>query len=233
MARTPGLRLRPGGNILGASWGGARLRVNAAPSAFGGEARMDTIERTTPREARLLAELPLRLHHNAYVVKDHEANRRFIEDLLGIPLVATWCEKTFRSDLNREVEFCHTFFGLKDGSALAFFQFADPEMYALTQAAAPPKVASHYHIALKVGDASYDELKGRLNRAGEKFRETDHGYCKSIYTTSPDGMILEFTCDPPDVAEIDALRRADAHSELVRWLSGDRRVNNQLRHREG
>jgi hypothetical protein len=50
---------------------------------------------------------------------------------------------------------------------------------------------------------------------------------------SPDGMILEFTCDPPDVAEIDALRRADAHSELQRWLAGDRSVNNQLRHRDG
>jgi glyoxylase I family protein len=193
---------------------------------------MDTIERTAQTQTQLLAELPLRLHHNAYVVKDHEANRRFLEDLLGIPLVATWCEKTFRSDLNREVEFCHTFFGLADGSALAFFQFADDEMYALTQAKAPPKVGSHYHIALKVGDASYDELKSRLNRAGEKFRETDHGYCKSIYTMSPDGMILEFTCDPPDVAEIDALRRADAHSELARWLGGDRAVNNQLRHRD-
>jgi len=193
---------------------------------------MDTIERTTARQAKLLAELPLRLHHNAYVVKDHEANRHFLEDLLGIPLVATWCEKTFRSDLGREVEFCHTFFALKDGGALAFFQFADEEMYELTQAKEPPKVGSHYHIALKASDQTYEELKARLNAAGEKFRETDHGYCKSIYTTSPDGMILEFTCDPADVAEIDALRRADAHSELERWLGGDRRVNNQLRHRE-
>jgi catechol 2,3-dioxygenase-like lactoylglutathione lyase family enzyme len=193
---------------------------------------MDTIERTAPKAAKLLEELPLRLHHNAYVVKDHEANRRFIEDLLGIPLVATWCEKTYRADLGREVEFCHTFFALKDGGALAFFQFADEEMYELTQAKAPPKVGSHYHIALKASDQTYEELKARLNRAGEKFRETDHGYCKSIYTQSPDGMILEFTCDPPDVAEIDALRRADAHSELARWLDGDRRVNNQLRHRE-
>ncbi len=193
---------------------------------------MDTIERGQHNQAGLLATLPQRLHHHAYVVKDHEANRRFLEDLLGLPLVATWCEKSYRADLGREVEYCHTFFGLEDGSALAFFQFADPEMYALTQAAAPPKVASHYHIALKVGDATYDELKTRLNRAGEKFRETDHGYCKSIYTTTPDGMILEFTCDPPDAAEIDAIRRADAHSELVRWLAGDRRVNNELRHRE-
>ena len=193
---------------------------------------MDTIEKVAGASQELLAALPERLHHNAYVVKDHEANRRFLEDLLGIPLVATWCEKNYRADLGREVEFCHTFFGLADGSALAFFQFADPEMYALTQAASPPKVGSHYHIALKASDASYAELKARLNAAGEKFRETDHGYCKSIYTMSPDGMILEFTCDPPDVAEIDALRRADAHSELNRWLAGDRHVNNQLRHRE-
>ena len=74
-------------------------------------------------------------------------------------------------------------------------------------------------------------MKARLNAAGEKFRETDHGYCKSIYTNSPDGLVVEFTCDPPDVAQIDALRRADAHSELKRWLAGDRHVNNELRHR--
>lgn len=194
---------------------------------------MDTIETTSRVRPQLLEELPLRLHHHAYVVKDQEANRRFLEDLLGIPLVATWCEKAWRADLGREIEYCHTFFGLADGGALAFFQFADPEMYALTQAEAPPKVGSHYHIALKVGDATYAELKARLERAGEKFRETDHGYCKSIYTMTPDGMILEFTCDPPDVAQIEAIRRADAHSELARWLAGDRHVNNELRHRDG
>ncbi len=193
---------------------------------------MDTIERRPLTETKLLNELPLRLHHNAYVVKDHEANRRFLEDLLGIPLVATWCERMYRPDLGREVDFCHTFFALKDGGALAFFQFADPELYEMTQAKQPPQVGSFYHIALKVSDASYDELKARLNAAGEKFRETNHGYCSSIYTASPDGMILEFTRDPPDVAEIDAIRRADAHSELARWLAGDRKVNNQLRHRE-
>src|SRR5436309_7278231 len=122
---------------------------------------MDAIEKTAVTPAALLGELPLRLHHNAYVVKDHEANRRFLEDLLGIPLVATWCEKTYRPDLGREVAFCHTFFGLKDGGALAFFQFADAEMYELTQAKEPPKVGSHYHIALKASDATYAELKNR------------------------------------------------------------------------
>jgi catechol 2,3-dioxygenase-like lactoylglutathione lyase family enzyme len=193
---------------------------------------MDTIETRPLSHAKLLNELPLRLHHNAYVVKDQEANRHFLEDILGIPLVATWCERNYHPGLGREVDFCHTFFGLKDGGALAFFQFADPEMCELTQAKEPPKIRNHYHIALKVSDASYEELKARLNAAGEKFRETDHGYCTSIYTMSPDGMILEFTRDPPDVAEIDTMRRADAHSELARWLAGDRQVNNQLRHRD-
>ena len=194
---------------------------------------MDTIEavRTSGNQG-LLSKLPSRLHHNAFVVKDHEVNRRFFEDLLGIPLVATWCEKNLSAELQREVEFCHTFYAMADGSALAFFQFADPELYEMTQAEKPAKIGRYDHIALKVDDPTYDALKARLDAAGEKFRETNHGYCKSIYTNSPDGLIVEFTCDPPDVAEIDALRRADAHSELRRWLGGDRHVNNELRHRD-
>ncbi len=189
---------------------------------------MDTIG---PRTAGLLPHPPSRLHHHAFVVRDHETNRRFFEDLLGIPLVATWCEKSFSSELNKEVEFCHTFFGMQDGSALAFFQFADPEMYELTQAERPPKIGRYDHIAFKAEPETYDELKRRLERAGEPYRESNHGYCKSIYVSSPDGLVVEFTEDPPDVAEIDAARRGDAHRELARWLAGDHHTNNELRGR--
>jgi glyoxylase I family protein len=197
---------------------------------------MDTIEaaRAPTRNTTtggLLQQLPSRLHHNAFPVKDHEANRRFFEELLGIPLVATWCERSFSNELQREVEFCHTFFGMADGSALAFFQFADPELYAMTQAREPANIGRYDHIAFKAEPETYEELKRRLEAAGEKYREANHGYCKSIYVTSPDGLNLEFTQDPDDVAEIDALRRADAHSELARWLAGDRRTNNELRGR--
>jgi glyoxylase I family protein len=193
---------------------------------------MDTIEAITgSRPGQLLARPPSRLHHNAFVVKDHEVNRRFFEDLLGIPLVATWCEKNFNTEIQREVEFCHTFFAMADGGALAFFQFADPELYDMTHAEKPARVGRYDHIAFKAEPETYDELKRRLEAAGEKYRETNHGYCKSIYVASPDGLIVEFTQDPDDVAEIDAIRRADAHSELARWLAGDRRTNNELRGR--
>ena len=193
---------------------------------------MDTIEavRTSGNQG-LLSKLPSRLHHNAFVVEDHEVNHRFFEDLLGIPLVATWCEKNFSAELQREVEFCHTFYAMADGSALAFFQFADPELYGMTQAEKPARIGRYDHIAFKAEPQTYEELKQRLERAGEKYRETNHGYCKSIYVSSPDGLIVEFTQDPEDVAEIDAIRRADAHSELARWLDGDRRTNNELRGR--
>jgi catechol 2,3-dioxygenase-like lactoylglutathione lyase family enzyme len=35
---------------------------------------------------------PRRLHHAAWVTRDQEATRHFYEDILGLPLVATWAE---------------------------------------------------------------------------------------------------------------------------------------------
>lgn len=178
---------------------------------------------------KLLSRLPERLHHHAYVVKDQEANRKFFEDLLGIPLTATWCEQHYSPWVKRDVAFCHTFYSLGDGGALAFFSFADQEVYEKTQAEQPAVIGNFDHVAFKVTDDTYDELVDRLKAANEPVRETDHGYCRSMYCTSPDGLIVEFTVDPPGVEQIDAIRRADAHAELKRWVAGDHRTNNDLR----
>ena len=176
-----------------------------------------------------LPRLPERLHHHAYVVADQEANRRFFEDTLGLPLAATWCEEIRHPLSGEPTPMCHTFFALEDGGALAFFQFADPEVYRLCVTDHPPQVRNFDHIAFKVDDATYDAIVARLHAAREPVRETDHGYCRSAYATSPDGLIVEFTVDPPDAAVIAERRRADAHGELARWLAGDRRPNNVLR----
>lgn len=169
--------------------------------------------------------LPLRLHHYAWVTRDHEANRKFFEDVLGMPLIATWCERAHVAEVGRELEYCHAFFGLADGGAIAFFQFADPELYELFKAQ-HPKQARFGHIALKVERQSFEDTERRLQRAGIKYRVTDHGYCRSLYMMTPDELKLEFTLDPDNAAEIDARRRADAHAELARWLAGDRTPNN-------
>jgi catechol 2,3-dioxygenase-like lactoylglutathione lyase family enzyme len=64
--------------------------------------------------------LPSRLHHTAYVSKDLEATRKFYEDVIGLPLVATWCESDMLFGAERT--YCHCFFGLGDGGALAFYR---------------------------------------------------------------------------------------------------------------
>ena len=65
------------------------------------------------------AKLPSRLHHTAYVSSDLERTRKFYEDVIGLPLLATWCEADELFGAVRT--YCHLFFGLADGSALAFF----------------------------------------------------------------------------------------------------------------
>jgi len=73
----------------------------------------------------MMSRLPSRLHHTAYVTKDLEATRAFYEDVIGLPLSATWSETDHLFGKDRT--YCHVFFDLADGSSLAFFQFADAE----------------------------------------------------------------------------------------------------------
>jgi catechol 2,3-dioxygenase-like lactoylglutathione lyase family enzyme len=163
-----------------------------------------------------------RLHHNAWVTKDQEATRRFYEDLIGLPLVATWSETD--ELFGAERVYCHTFFGLADGSALAFFQFdGDPE------ALRPHRQSAFVHVALAVDEATQDDLATRLRGAGIEPAVIDHGYCRSLYVSDPDGLLLEFTLDPPEADEISATRRARAHEDLERWLGGDHTPNNDWR----
>jgi catechol 2,3-dioxygenase-like lactoylglutathione lyase family enzyme len=172
------------------------------------------------------AQLPSRLHHTAYVVKNLEATRHFYEDVLGFPLVATWCEQ--EELFGKERTYCHCFFGLADGSALAFFQFANADDQ---QEFGPELAASPFrHVALNVDEATQAELEKRIKAAGlEATYVLEHGYCRSVYVVDPDGMIVEFTRDAAHADQINAIRAKDAHSELKRWLAGDHTPNNDVR----
>jgi glyoxylase I family protein len=176
---------------------------------------------------RVLGELPLRLHHNAYVCANQERTRHFYEDIVGLPLVATWIEQNESPDFpGRTISFAHTFFAIGDGGALAFFEFADPDVAAKFKAQQQP---FYVHLALAVSETTLEEIKRRLAAEGIPVRELDHGYCKSIYASDPDGLLVEFTADPANVAEIDAWQRATAQETLKRWTAGDRTVNNKFR----
>ena len=110
------------------------------------------------------ATLPNRLHHTAYVTKDMEATRKFYEDVLGFPLIATWCEKDIL--FGKERTYIHCFFGIADGSALAFFQFADPEDQKEFGPEMPP--SPFHHIALDTDAATQSAMEDRIAAAGIK-----------------------------------------------------------------
>ncbi|MDR3511954.1 MAG: VOC family protein [Caulobacteraceae bacterium] len=174
------------------------------------------------------AKLPSRLHHTAYVTHDMEATRKFYEEVIGLPLIATWCEADELFGSLRT--YCHCFFGLGDGGALAFFQFVRPE----DQAEFGPKMpfSPFHHIALNVDAETQKAIEARIQAAGYKEPQTyvlEHGYCRSVYVTDPNGMILEFTLDAPDAAAINETRRKQAHEDLSRWLAGDHATNNAYR----
>ncbi len=169
-----------------------------------------------------------RLHHNAWVTRDQEATRRFYEDLIGLPLVATWSETD--ELFGAERVYCHTFFGLADGSALAFFQFANPEDQELFGPTMPQTPFSH--IALKVDNDTQHEVAERLSDAGYTDPDTfvlEHGYCRSLYVRDPNGLLVELTADHPEADAISATRASSAHADLVKWLDGDHTSNNTYR----
>jgi catechol 2,3-dioxygenase-like lactoylglutathione lyase family enzyme len=159
-----------------------------------------------------------------------EAVRTFYEDVIGFPLVATWCEQT---DLFGKVRtYMHCFFEVGDGECLAFFQFADDEDAEEFGPELP--LSGFRHLAMKVDQETQDGIKARLEAAGYGPPEMyilNHGYCYSLYVIDPAQLIIEFTVDDEKVDEINAARRADAHQELERWLAGDHRPNNEAYHR--
>jgi glyoxylase I family protein len=178
---------------------------------------------TTPTPL-LLKKLPIRLHHHAYTTGDHEQTRQFYEDVLGLPLVAMYIEREYID--GEWVELGHAFYGLGDGSALAFFNFADPQKQAAWQA----KDQSRFiHVSLLVDKTTQREIKARLAAADIVPFTVEHGYCTSLYVKDPNGLLVEFTVDDEQAPDIAMEMALVAHHEMRRWIAGDRTPNNRWR----
>ena len=126
----------------------------------------------------------------------------------------------------------HCFFDIGDGSALAFFQFADEDDHREFGPELQP--SGFRHLAMKVDQATQDGIRDRLAAAGITEPQAyvlDHGYCYSLYVFDPSGLLVEFTVDHDDVDSINAAKKETAHDDLHKWLSGDHTPNNTQFHR--
>lgn len=175
---------------------------------------------------RKSGELPSRLHHAAYFSSNLARTRWFYEDVLGLPLFATFREQATLQ--GRERSYCHCFFRLADGACLAFAQFSTEEDAADYRNEKGVSIA--YHIALKCSAEVQAAIRNRLDAASydHGVMVIDHGYCVSLYLTDPDGVHVEFTVDSADI-NAEAAVYTDPRGEMERWLAGDHSPNNAMR----
>lgn len=184
---------------------------------------MTVLEET--KSAATVAPVCDRLHHHAYPCSDQEQTRHFYEDLVGLPLVQFWIED--EHVLGERHIYSHSFYGLRDGGALAFFSFADPAQAARYKADIKNPFV---HISLNVSREEQAAIRDRLEGAGHVVTDLEHGYTYSIYVTDPDGLLLEFSTDPANSAAINEMQRRTAHASLKYWQEGGREANNDVRH---
>jgi catechol 2,3-dioxygenase-like lactoylglutathione lyase family enzyme len=131
------------------------------------------------------------LHHSAYRCRDSEETRKFYEDFLGLPLAGSLDIR--ESITGREVKVLHTFYGMDDGSYLAFFEapgepfeFKNQRDYDL-------------HIALEVTPDALQEMFEKGKAEGIHTRGvSDHTFLHSIYFRDPNGYVIELTAKTDD-----------------------------------
>ena len=160
------------------------------------------------------------LHHFAWRCREAEETRHFYEDLLGLPLVHIITADNVPST-GEHSPYLHLFFGMADGSCIAFFDLGDG------QAAEPSPNTPAWvnHFAMELG--SRDELltmQARLQAAGiDVIGVTDHGFVNSIYFFDPNGLRLEYTVRTVG-PEVEAAYAQEAHAALQRWKDRSKRA---------
>ena len=150
------------------------------------------------------------LHHNAYRCRDSEETRKFYEDFLGLPLVNSF--EITETKSGRRTRTLHSFYGMDDGSCLAFFEAPDRPFDFKEQH------DFDLHIAVEVSRADLDRMIAKGKAAGQTPRGiSDHGFIDSIYFRDPNGYVIELCAKRPDHDEIMAKARTTARQELERW----------------
>ncbi len=173
--------------------------------------------------------LPIRLHHNAYVTRDQEKTRKFYEDVIGMPLVATWCESDELFGKMRT--YCHTFLCHGRRRRPGLLSVRESQRSGGIRAEDAGVAVSSHRARGGCGDAGGASRK-RIAAAGIKPPDTyvlEHGYCRSVYVNRSQRADPGIHARSSRADKIARDRRADAHQELKRWLAGNHTSNNTYR----
>jgi catechol 2,3-dioxygenase-like lactoylglutathione lyase family enzyme len=151
-------------------------------------------------------------HHLAIATKDLEATHRFYTEAMGFELVKVVAAPTPEGGWAR-----HLFYDAGDDAMLAIWDLHDDEHIppdfspAISTGLGLPAWVNH--VAFNARDL--DDLRRRRDRwlsLGHDAAQIDHGWCTSVYTNDPNGILVEFCTTTHAFTEQD---RAEAAAMLA------------------
>jgi catechol 2,3-dioxygenase-like lactoylglutathione lyase family enzyme len=156
-------------------------------------------------------------HHLAIATRDAKATHAFYTGAMGFELAKVEVARAGKRGFAK-----HLFYDTGNGEMIAFWDFHDaglPEDWtpAISDGLGLPHWANH--IAFAARDLpDLDARRERWLAHGSDVMEIDHGWCTSIYTTDPNGIMVEFCTSTRAFQSADreeALRLLEAASPSV------------------
>jgi catechol 2,3-dioxygenase-like lactoylglutathione lyase family enzyme len=142
-------------------------------------------------------------HHVALATRDAQATHTFYTEVMGFSLV-----KAVAADTDERGGWAkHLFYDTGGDGLIAFWDLHDesiPETWspAISTGLGLPEWVNH----IAFGAPDLDALEARKQHwvdAGLWVAEIDHGWCTSIYTTDPNGILVEFCTTTKGFTEAD------------------------------
>ena len=131
-------------------------------------------------------------HHVAIATRDLEATHRFYSEAMGFELVNVDVIPYLEEGWAR-----HLFYDTGNGEMLAIWDLHDHDLPdfdpAISTGLGLPNFVNH----IAFGAESLGELDSCIDRwlaYGLDAVRIDHGWCTSIYTDDPNGIMVEFCC---------------------------------------
>ena len=154
-------------------------------------------------------------HHVAIATRDLAGTHTFYTEAMGFRLVKAVVAETGAQAGDAGQHWAkHLFYDTGDGSLIAFWELHDDAIApgwspAISTGLGLPEWVNHLAFDLPTL-AALDAARQRWVDTGLSVMEIDHGFCRSVYTMDPNGVLVEFCTTTQPFTESD--RR---HAEQV------------------
>lgn len=129
------------------------------------------------------------VHHIALATRDASETHAFYTEAMGFRLAKVVAGETENGWSK------HFFYDTGDGGFIAFWELHDPTITEYRSEVSTglglPIWVNHFAFSAE-GEEALQAAKARWLEYGVPVAEVDHGWCRSIYTTDPNGIMVEW-----------------------------------------